>query len=322
MRARPPLAPVPARQGTTAGRSHQKECAGSARARYARSAVPSPYAKAQLSRRRRSLYGEASAMARRRKKRTLKPRLPARVRTKRRKGKQKSEQRHELIGLGLVALGIFLASILYLSWGGGMVGEWIAYGFTGTIGAAAYVAPVALTTVGALMVARSALIDVRPFRTGLAVTSFGLLLALGSGHGGAIGARLATMFGLLLVNTGTTIVGVFALVIGPLPLSRPSAAPAVRGCAHAVKRAHARAGDQGLEGGGAQGRLVVCPRDDGDSHPRAHPGKTGGRRRAAEPAAESRHARRHLRRSAVDGFAARGLARQRHFRHRGLDRSR
>src|SRR6059058_666318 len=181
-------------------------------------------------------------MARRRKKRrTLRPRVPARIRKKGRKGKPKSEQHLELTGLGLLALGVFLASILYLGWSGGMIGGGIADIFTGGIGAAAYVAPVAFVIVGALMVARSALVDVRPFRTGLAVTSFGLLLALGSGHGGAIGAGLATMFGLLLGNTGTTIVGVFALVIGALLLSGASAGALVRGSGHAVKRAHARA---------------------------------------------------------------------------------
>jgi S-DNA-T family DNA segregation ATPase FtsK/SpoIIIE len=180
-------------------------------------------------------------MARRRKQRTLKPRLPARVRTKRRKTKHKSEQTHELIGLGLVALGIFLASILYLSWGGGMVGEWIAFAFTGAIGAAAYVAPVALTAVGALMVARSALIDVRPFRTGLVVTSFGLLAALGSSHGGAIGSGLQDLFGLLVGATGTTIIGVLALLIGTLLLSGASAGALVRRSGHAVRRAHTKA---------------------------------------------------------------------------------
>src|SRR3954462_13940790 len=113
-------------------------------------------------------------MAKRRKKRTLRPRLPARVRTKRRKGTTKSQQHPELIGLGLVALGIFLASILYLGWSGGMVGGGIADGFLATIGAAAYVAPVGFVVVGSLMVTRSALVDVRPFRTGLAVTTFGL----------------------------------------------------------------------------------------------------------------------------------------------------
>src|SRR3954466_14087935 len=181
-------------------------------------------------------------MARRRKKRTLTPRLPSRVKRRTRKGgKVKSQQHPELIGLGLVALGIFLAAILYLGWNGGAVGGWVADAFTGAIGAAAYVAPVALVVVGTLMVARSALVDVSPFRTGLAVTSFGLLTTLGEAHGGAIGRGLATLFGLLLGSTGTTILGVLALVVGVLLLTGASAGALVRRSGHAVKRAHSRA---------------------------------------------------------------------------------
>jgi S-DNA-T family DNA segregation ATPase FtsK/SpoIIIE len=180
-------------------------------------------------------------MARRRKKRTLRPRLPARVKKRGRKRKPKSEQHLELIGLGLVALGLFLASILYLGWSGGMAGGWIADVFTATIGAAAWVAPVAFVTVGSLMVARSALVDVRPFRTGLAVTSFGLLAALGSTHGGALGSGLELLFGMLVGTTGTTIVGVLALVVGGLLLSGASAGALVRRSGHAVRRAHSRA---------------------------------------------------------------------------------
>jgi S-DNA-T family DNA segregation ATPase FtsK/SpoIIIE len=119
-------------------------------------------------------------MARRRKKRTLRPRLPSRVKKRTRKGKQKSQQHLELIGLGLVALGVFLSSVLYLGWSGGMAGGWIADLFTATIGAAAYAAPVVCLSIGGLMVARSALVDVRPFRTGLIVTAFGLLTVLGA----------------------------------------------------------------------------------------------------------------------------------------------
>jgi S-DNA-T family DNA segregation ATPase FtsK/SpoIIIE len=122
-----------------------------------------------------------------------------------------------------------------------MVGGWIADAFTATIGAAAYVAPIALTTVGGLMVARSALVDVRPFRTGLAVTGFGLLMVLGEEHGGAIGRGLERLFGLLLGSTGTTIVGALALLIGLLLLSGASAGALVRRSGHAVKRAHTKA---------------------------------------------------------------------------------
>jgi S-DNA-T family DNA segregation ATPase FtsK/SpoIIIE len=180
-------------------------------------------------------------MARRRKKRTLRPRLPARVKKKGRKGKPRSEQRLELTGLGLLALGLFLVFVLYLGWGGGMVGDIVAVVFTGAIGAAAYVAPVTFVIVGALMVARSALVDVRPFRTGLVVTTFGLLATLGSAHGGAFGRGLERLFGLLLGSTGTTIVGVLALVIGGLLLSGASAGALVRRSGHAVRRAHHRA---------------------------------------------------------------------------------
>src|SRR5256714_923604 len=181
-------------------------------------------------------------MSRRRKKRTLKPRLPARIRKKGgRKGKPKSAQHLELTGLGLLALGMFLASILYLGWRGGMVGGGIAGVFTGAIGTAAYVAPVAFVIVGALMVARSALVDVRPFRTGLVVTTFGLLATLGSSHGGAIGRGLERLFGLLVGSLGTTIIGVLALVVGTLLLSGASAGALVRRSGHAVRRAHSRA---------------------------------------------------------------------------------
>jgi DNA segregation ATPase FtsK/SpoIIIE, S-DNA-T family len=178
-------------------------------------------------------------MARRKKKRPLRPRVPSRV--KKRTRKVRSEQHHELIGLGLLALGAFLASILYLGWSGGMVGSGIADIFKGAIGAATYVAPVAFVVVGALMVARSALVDVRPFRTGLLVTSFGLLAALGAEHGGALGRGIEKLFGLLVGSTGTMIIGVLALVVGTLLLSGASAGALVRRSGHAVRRAHSRA---------------------------------------------------------------------------------
>jgi S-DNA-T family DNA segregation ATPase FtsK/SpoIIIE len=180
-------------------------------------------------------------MARRRKKRTLRPRLPARIRKKTRKKKVRGEQHSELIGLALVALAIFLAAVLYLGWNGGSVGGWIADAFRVVIGAGAYVAPVAFGAVGGLMVARSELVDVRPFRTGLIVTIFGLETTLGSSSGGAIGHWLGRLFGLLLGTTGTTILGVFSLVVGTLLLSGASIGAVMRRSGQAVRRAHSRA---------------------------------------------------------------------------------
>ncbi|MGB8003578.1 MAG: DNA translocase FtsK, partial [Gaiellaceae bacterium] len=60
-------------------------------------------------------------------------------------------------------------------------------------------------------------------------------------HGGAVGRGLEGMFGLLVGSTGTTIIGVLALIIGSLLLSGASAGALVRRSGHAVRRAHDRA---------------------------------------------------------------------------------
>src|SRR4029079_6350861 len=96
---------------------------------------------------------------------------------------------------------------------GGMVGGWVADGFRATIGGAAHAAPVALIVGGALLVGRRALVYVSPFRTGLAVTSFGLLAALGANHGGAIGRGLAHMFGILVRSAGAAHIRVRAALL-------------------------------------------------------------------------------------------------------------
>src|SRR5215210_8215814 len=121
-------------------------------------------------------------MARRRKRRTLKPRVPSRVKRRKRGGKKPAGHGHqhpELIGLGLVALGAFLGSVVWAGWNGGYVGGWIANGLEALVGSAALGLPAVLAIVGALMVARSDLVDVRPFRTGLFVLACGVMITLG-----------------------------------------------------------------------------------------------------------------------------------------------
>src|SRR5262249_50770327 len=130
-------------------------------------------------------------MARRRKRRTLKPRVPSRVRRKKRGAKKAEGHQHpELIGLGLVALGVFLAAVVWAGWNGGSVGLWVGNGLDALIGGASLALPAALAIVGALMVARSDLVDVRPFRTGLVVLAFGLMITLGKDQGGYVGTLL------------------------------------------------------------------------------------------------------------------------------------
>jgi DNA segregation ATPase FtsK/SpoIIIE, S-DNA-T family len=173
-------------------------------------------------------------MAKRRKRRTLRPRTPAR--TKRRK-KTRGHHHPELVGLGIVAAGVFLAVVLYFGWDGGQVGGWIADGLRDLVGHAAYVLPVAAVAVGGLMVGRSALVDLRPFRTGLAVASTGLLLVLGEEWGGYIGQGLEAVVARLLGETGALILGSTALVFGVLLVTGASLGALLRHSGSAVRRA-------------------------------------------------------------------------------------
>ena len=179
---------------------------------------------------------KTGTMARRRKKRLLRPRLPARIKRKR-GGKRQGHQHPELIGLGLAALGVFLASVLYLDWNGGYIGGWIAAGIRDLIGDFAYGVPVGLAVVGGLMLGRSRLVELQPFRTGLAVVAFGALLTLGAEHGGHAGRGLEGMFGRLLGETGAVILGVTAVIAGVLLLTGASVGALARRSGHAVRRA-------------------------------------------------------------------------------------
>ena len=156
-------------------------------------------------------------MARRRRRRTLKPRVPSRVkRRKKQRTKAGGHQHPELIGLGLVALGVFLGSVVWAGWNGGYVGRWVGDDLDALIGNAALGLPAALAIVGALMVARSDLVDVRPFRTGLYVLACGLMITLGKDEGGYVGTVLGGALALAIGTTGVAITGVLTLLVGGL----------------------------------------------------------------------------------------------------------
>src|ERR687895_2552722 len=179
-------------------------------------------------------------MARRKRSSTVRPRSPARVRKKQKAKRARRARGHhhpELIGLGLAALGVFLASVLYLGWDGGVVGRAVADASRSVAGAAAYGAPVLFVTVGVLMLTRSSLVDVRPFRTGLAVLIPGFLLALGSEHGGAMGRGLERAVAFLVGETGAIVLGSTLVVAGALLLTGASAGALLRRSGHALRSA-------------------------------------------------------------------------------------
>jgi DNA segregation ATPase FtsK/SpoIIIE, S-DNA-T family len=179
-------------------------------------------------------------MPRRRKRRSVKPRTPARVKKRKRATKTRGHQHPELFGLVLVALGVFLSTVVYLGWSGGFVGGLADDGLDALIGAARVIFPLAALAVGGLMLGRSELVDMRPFKTGLAVFTAGLMLTLGKAHGGYVGLGLAKLFGIALGGTGVLIVGITTLIAGTLLLSGASAGAIIRRSGRAV-RATARA---------------------------------------------------------------------------------
>jgi S-DNA-T family DNA segregation ATPase FtsK/SpoIIIE len=177
-------------------------------------------------------------MARRRKKRTLKPRVPSRVKRRKRGAKKAEGHQHpELIGLGLLALGVFLGFVVWADWNGGYVGLWIGEGLDALIGSATLGLPAALAIVGALMVARSDLVDVRPFRTGLFVLACGLMITLGKDEGGYLGTLLGGGLALAIGSSGVAIAGILTLLAGGLLVTGASAGAMLRSSGRAVHRA-------------------------------------------------------------------------------------
>jgi S-DNA-T family DNA segregation ATPase FtsK/SpoIIIE len=181
----------------------------------------------------------------RKRKRKLRPKLPSRVKkTRTKRGARARGQHPELWGLGAVALGLFLGAVLYFGWNGGYVGGWLGDGLDRLVGDAKYAVPVALAAIGALMVMRSALVEVRPFRAGLAVLGCGLMITLGKDQGGYLGQFLGGAVGVALGATGSLLSGILLMLVGSLLLTGASLGAMLRrsgrGLHHAARRARSR----------------------------------------------------------------------------------
>ena len=204
---------------------------------------------------------ELAGVAQKKRSSKVRPKTPARVRNarkRRRERRTKSQQHPELIGLALVAAGLFLAVVVWLGWDGGLVGEKLREGLRVVIGRASGLLPLGLLSVGGLVVARSRLVDLRPFRTGLVALVFALLLAFGAdrfglgpdgpppttldpavvdGHGGVLGAALYIVLGKLLGDVGVTIVTIFGVLAGTLLVTGASLGAALGRSARVGSRA-------------------------------------------------------------------------------------
>ena len=156
---------------------------------------------------------------------------------KKRTRRSRSQHENELLGLALLALGLVLAAILYLGLDGGAVGSWLAGVLTEIIGNAAYVLPVALVALGGLLLARSDLLEVRPFRLGVGVSFLGLMTLLGKDSGGFIGLAIGGALAALIGQTGAAIIGGALLVAGLLLVTGASTGAILRRTGHVMKQA-------------------------------------------------------------------------------------
>jgi DNA segregation ATPase FtsK/SpoIIIE, S-DNA-T family len=209
----------------------------------------------------------------------VRPKSPARVRTKRQRP-GRAHGNHDLLGLGLLAAGLFLAVVTWLEGNGGIVGTTIADWLDALFGTARIGVPVVFLVLGALMIARASLVDVRPFRTGLVLVCAGMLILLGAERGGAFGTGSDAVFGRLVGGTGTFILGLFLVWGGALLLTGASlgailrrSARVARDTAGAAKRTVATArlpGRDDLPWGetldqGSNGHAPLKPPVDGEA---------------------------------------------------------
>jgi DNA segregation ATPase FtsK/SpoIIIE, S-DNA-T family len=202
-----------------------------------------------------------------RRKPSARARRPAPQATTRRHRLPTLDQRHwDLIGLGLVALAIFLAFLVYLGWDGGEGGTAVVDGLRSLLGAVHYLVPVALLAAGAILVMRPTLPAVRPFRAAaaclFAAATLGLAagtLGLGSGgrddRGGLVGEALLDLTSTLVGTVGAHIVAVFFLAAGVLLLTGASVASVVKATGESFSSTGRR-----VREGTSEARTVVARR--------------------------------------------------------------
>src|SRR5437667_4500631 len=188
------------------------------------------------------LWTRKQRRSRRRPARDRPPRSRARPRPARRDPRvflARLEQRHfDLIGLALVAAGVYLGCVLYIGWDGGPAGEWLKSALATIAGRIAYAVPLALVGWGGALVMRPFLSAPGALNAGAILLLASLLLAfaaetagLGADHparhgyfherfyavhGGAVGEALYWSATTLFQRLGAQILAVLMFVSGPL----------------------------------------------------------------------------------------------------------
>jgi S-DNA-T family DNA segregation ATPase FtsK/SpoIIIE len=161
---------------------------------------------------------------------------------------QLDQRQLDLLGLALVAAGVFFGCLIYLSWDGGAGGTRAVDGLRDLVGAVHYIVPVAFVAAGAILVLRPMLPAVRPFKAGGACLFAALCLGLAAGtlglgpggsavhwdsewvrpRGGVFGEALYWGVSSALGSVGAHIVAVFLFLAAVLLLTGASVAGVVK----------------------------------------------------------------------------------------------
>jgi len=207
------------------------------------------------------------------------------------------QRQRDILGLALLALGVFMGFVLYGSGGspagGGRAGHAVAVALGWALGRARVFAPVALALGGGVLLLRPVLPAVRPLRTGAVCMFAGLTLALAAGmlglssvpgarthawtsahlqsHGGVVGQALYQLAHRLVQSVGVNILVVFLLLTGAILLTGASLAGVLRATGSGLldtTRLMRRAGERAAP---ARGR----PQDSATEYPLRPPEPDG-----------------------------------------------
>jgi S-DNA-T family DNA segregation ATPase FtsK/SpoIIIE len=160
------------------------------------------------------------------------------------------QRQRDVLGLGLVAAGVFMGFVLWGHWDGGRAGHGLAVGLGWAVGRARGLAPIALVGGGGALLLRPVWPALRPLRTGAICLSASITLALAAGtlgvssgpgtrsaswtsaflqaHGGVAGEALYQGSHRLVQNVGVDILVVFLFLVGVTLLTGASLASAIR----------------------------------------------------------------------------------------------
>jgi S-DNA-T family DNA segregation ATPase FtsK/SpoIIIE len=164
------------------------------------------------------------------------------------------QRQRDVLGLALVAVGVFMGFVLYGGWDGGRAGHGLAVALGWSVGRARGLAPVALIVGGGTLLLRPVLPALRPLRTGSVCLFASVTLALAAGtlgvssgpersgagqaaswssaflqaHGGIAGEALYQLSHRLVQNVGVDILVIFLFLVGVTLVTGASLATALR----------------------------------------------------------------------------------------------